>query len=399
MVAVARRKNSDSALLRTVLLFCTCLPSYSWPRLRTGISVCAPAPSAHLVCAYPLAFVRRVPGSGQPQRPSTSQAHLSGRRPHANRQAKALARLQRDMVSNDHFERRGGITRARAVSPEMAHEKAEDEAQQLAAHQSGQREVLGHRWLLMRHGQTNYNADGRVQGSSDMSRLSDEGRRQAQAVGRFLAHLQIDSVYVSPLTRAQETLEQAEEVAGKAFAESKVVIDDLREVDLHEWEGLYKKKIKETWPDIYNQWRGGNPAGFRLESGKYPIRDLWKRASGVWKQLLTEASGRDGAERLLGNKTSLLTGHNGVNQALFATAFGLSEEAFRQFEFPNCGVMELVWNPAEDRAREWRWIYPSRTEWKTMEETKLDLSNVPSASSEGGESESAESGGSSPVSD
>ena len=183
MVAVARRKNSDSALLRTVLLFCTCLPSYSWPRLRTGISVCAPAPSAHLVCAYPLAFVRRVPGSGQPQRPSTSQAHLSGRRPHANRQAKALARLQRDMVSNDHFERRGGITRARAVSPEMAHEKAEDEAQQLAAHQSGQREVLGHRWLLMRHGQTNYNADGRVQGSSDKSRLTDEGRRQVQAIG------------------------------------------------------------------------------------------------------------------------------------------------------------------------------------------------------------------------
>ena len=70
----------------------------------------------------------------------------------------------------------------------------------------------GHRWLLLRHGQTNFNADGRVQGSSDIARLSDEGRRQAASVGAFLATLHIDKVYVSPLARAQETLDEVDKV-------------------------------------------------------------------------------------------------------------------------------------------------------------------------------------------
>lgn len=68
----------------------------------------------------------------------------------------------------------------------------------------------GHRWLLLRHGQTDFNADGRVQGSSDIARLSDEGRRQAAAVGAFLATSRIDKIYVSPLARAQETLDEAD---------------------------------------------------------------------------------------------------------------------------------------------------------------------------------------------
>jgi len=241
---------------------------------------------------------------------------------------------------------------------------------------SKDREVLWHHWLLLRHGQSDFNLGGVVQGSSNESRLSDNGKQQSRAVGEFLGNLQIDSVYVSPLSRARETLQQAEEMAGKPFAENKVVVDDLREVDMHEWEGLCKKEVKETWPEIYQQYRGDNPVDFRLPSGKYPIRDLWKRASGVWQQLHVEASEDVGVERPQGKKTTLLTAHNNVNQALFATALGFSEDAFRKYEFPNCGVMELVFNPGEDKARKWRWVYPSRTEWNTVEETKADLSSA-----------------------
>jgi probable phosphoglycerate mutase len=289
-------------------------------------------------------------------------------------------------VSGDHFERRGGLTRANA-GPGTTGEIFEAK-QANAGHE--EKEVLGHRWLLLRHGQTNFNAEGIVQGSSDTSRLSEEGTRQARAVGQYLGKLHIDRVYVSPLARAQQTLAQAEESAGKQFADKRVVIDDLREVDLHEWEGLYKSKIKATWPDAYRLWRGNNPGEFRLDSGKYPIRDLWKRADGVWKQVLEEAAAEGGGrEPLLGTKTSLLTGHNGINQALFATALGLSEEAFRKFEFPNCGVMEVVWNPGDDKARMWRWLYPTRTAWKTVEETCNELSRL--TDSESGESDTSSS--------
>jgi len=194
---------------------------------------------------------------------------------------------------------------------------------------------------------------------------------------------------------AQETLQQVEEVAGKKFAECQV-LSDLREVDLHEWEGLYKQNIKEQWPQIYSKWRGNSPADFRLESGKYPIRDLWKRAEGVWQQILQEAATEQGAQPLLGKKSSLLTGHNGINQALLAQALGLSEESFRKFEFQNCGVVEVLWNPNEDKARMWRWLYPARRAWKTVEETRAEL-NVSDTDSEN-ESETS-SPGSSPCAD
>ena len=270
--------------------------------------------------------------------------------------------------TRDRFERRVSRTCCAAVAA------ADGGKEGVMSEAPEDNEVLGHRWLLVRHGQTNYNAEGIVQGSSDTSRLSAEGIEQARQLGTFLATLQIDQVYVSPLARAQQTLQQAEKVAGQQFGAGKAqVIKDLREVDLHEWEGLYKEQIKQLWPDIYSQWRGDRPRDFRLESGKYPIRELWSRAVGVWQQILEAAAAEQGPQPLLGKKSSLLTGHNGINQALLASALGLSEESFRKFEFPNCGVAEVVWNPGEERARMWHWLYPTRTAWKTVDETRAEL--------------------------
>lgn len=282
--------------------------------------------------------------------------------------------LVQNQVEKDAFERSSSARR----SFDMVEGKDSEALPGVASrNEDYKEEVLGHRWLLLRHGQTNFNADGRVQGSSDTSRLSDEGRRQARAVGAFLKTLHIDKVYVSPLARAQETLQHAEEVAGTKFASSKVVVNDLREVDLHEWEGLYKHKIRQQWPEIYRQWRGDKPLEFRLESGAYPIKELWERASGVWQQILDEAAAEEGSDGpLLGTKTSLMTGHNGINQALLAVALGLGCDYFRKFEFPNCGVVELVWEPGEEKARMWRWLYPEQTAWKTVADTVRDVSYV-----------------------
>lgn len=257
---------------------------------------------------------------------------------------------------------------------------------------------LGRRLLLLRHGQTNFNVDGRVQGSSDTSRLSDEGKKQAQAVGEFLVQLPIESVFVSPLTRAQETLDEAAQIVRKydksesrgslGLENNTHILKDLREVDLHEWEGLYKKQIKEQWPEIYEQWRGSRPADFCL-LGRYPIRDLWSRARSVWARVFSHDTAGDGTRGLgrlpsritghhahthagTGKGCTLLIAHNGINQALLATAFGLTEDAFRSFEFPNCGVVELIWKPGEKTAAMWRWIYPTPSTWKTEEQTRIE---------------------------
>ncbi|KAJ1490939.1 histidine phosphatase superfamily [Baffinella frigidus] len=220
----------------------------------------------------------------------------------------------------------------------------------------------GKSWLLLRHGQTNFNAEGRIQGSTDFSRLSEEGARQAKEVGKFLAGLKIDTVYVSPLARAQQTLEIAE-ASGRRLPPASVV-QDLREIDLHEWEGMLKKEIQLRYPELYNQWRGG---------GSPKIRDLWARASGVWKRLLKEAAadvaegGGSGPGGLRARRT-LVTGHNGINQAMLCAAAGLDENFFRKLEFANCGVAEVIWNPGEARARRWRWLYPAKSVWVEVPE-------------------------------
>ena len=366
MLAQQQRRES---LVRTALLCCACLFT------RTACAVTGSPPADRSVSQAPLlAFVHRpLLGGGGSRGEGSSAGTLRRRRKRSaavpERSQSEIQKLYGMIISKDRFERTGSAALSRGCSATAVSAEGEVAASTVGAGAAeAASEVLGYRWLLLRHGQTDFNAEGRVQGSSDTSRLSEEGREQAKAVGKFLATLQVDKTYVSPLSRAQETLHVAEKVAGRALGDSKTVLDNLREVDLHEWEGLYKQQIKDQWPDLYRHWRGESPGKFRVASGKYPIRDLWARAGVVWQQLLQEAEGEGGAESLakIGTKRSLVIGHNGINQALLATALGLSEEAFRKFEFPNCGLVELVWNPGEPRAKLWRRVYPKPTAWEVV---------------------------------
>ncbi|HKN64431.1 MAG TPA: histidine phosphatase family protein [Gaiellaceae bacterium] len=87
--------------------------------------------------------------------------------------------------------------------------------------------------LLVRHGETDWNADGRLQGHTNRQ-LSDYGRRQAQKLAEELAGDEIEAIYSSDLARARETAEIVGERLGLA-----VELDpDLREKNWGTWEGL-----------------------------------------------------------------------------------------------------------------------------------------------------------------
>mmetsp|Transcript_18834 Transcript_18834/g.43480 ORF Transcript_18834/g.43480 Transcript_18834/m.43480 type:complete len:449 (+) Transcript_18834:112-1458(+) len=223
------------------------------------------------------------------------------------------------------------------------------------------------RFMLLRHGQTNFNAEGRVQGSSDDSRLSDFGVRQAAGAGAFLKDFNFEKTYVSPLNRARETLRIVAGDAGDAAVEEAVVDDDLREIDLYEWQGMLKHDIKTEFPDDFAKWRGAGAATFRLPSGNYPVVQLWARARKVWERLLAGAEetsevGGDG-------DGSLIVAHNAVIQAMLCTAMGLGEDSFRKFQVPNCGVVEVEWVPGEAMARRWRWRFPTEdAEWNIADD-------------------------------
>ena len=86
--------------------------------------------------------------------------------------------------------------------------------------------------LLVRHGETDWNADGRLQGHTDRP-LSDFGRRQARQLADELAGEDLEAIYASDLARARETAE----IVGEQLGLPVVLEPDLREKDWGTWEG------------------------------------------------------------------------------------------------------------------------------------------------------------------
>jgi glucosyl-3-phosphoglycerate phosphatase len=106
--------------------------------------------------------------------------------------------------------------------------------------------------LLARHGETDWNRDGRFQGHADPP-LNERGRQQAHALADLLRTEGIEAIYSSDLLRAQET---AQIVAGRLGLD--VVLDpQLRERDVGEWSGLTRAEIEERFPEQLRAWRAG----------------------------------------------------------------------------------------------------------------------------------------------
>jgi broad specificity phosphatase PhoE len=98
------------------------------------------------------------------------------------------------------------------------------------------------RALLIRHGQSEWNADGRWQGQADPP-LTDLGRRQALHASRNLGV--VDAIVASDLQRASET---ALIIAGELGVGPLVLEPGLRERDAGEWSGLTRAEIERDWP-------------------------------------------------------------------------------------------------------------------------------------------------------
>jgi broad specificity phosphatase PhoE len=106
--------------------------------------------------------------------------------------------------------------------------------------------------LLARHGETDWNRDGRFQGHADPP-LNERGRRQAHALAELLADEPLEAIYSSDLLRAQET---AQIVAMQRGMD--VVLDpQLRERDVGEWSGLTRAEIDQRFPSQLQAWHEG----------------------------------------------------------------------------------------------------------------------------------------------
>lgn len=184
------------------------------------------------------------------------------------------------------------------------------------------------RVVLVRHGQSTWNAEGRIQGSSNFSVLTQKGEAQAETSRQMLIDDSFDICFSSPLVRSKRT---AEIIWNNREAEI-ITEHDLREIDLYSFQGLLKHEGKAKYGSAYREWQL-DAANFNID-GHYPVRELWDRARNCWEKILTHDS-----------RSILVVAHNAVNQALVATAIGLGTEYFRILLQSNCGVSVLDFTP------------------------------------------------------
>lgn len=141
--------------------------------------------------------------------------------------------------------------------------------------------MTGPRIVLWRHGQTDFNAAGRLQGQSDVA-LNATGLAQAGAAAPRLAELGPTRIISSDLQRARDTAEALGELSGVAVETD----ERLRERSFGHWEGLTQEEIRSGWPEAYRAWRQGEePRGIgadrRVDVGRRVAAAVLEAVSGV----------------------------------------------------------------------------------------------------------------------
>jgi broad specificity phosphatase PhoE len=177
--------------------------------------------------------------------------------------------------------------------------------------------------LLVRHGETDWNAARRWQGHADRP-LTDRGREQARQLATELED--VAAVYASDLARARETAE----IVAAQLDLPVTTRPDLREVDVGPFEGLTRQEVEEQFPDAA---RLADERGWGWEGGETP----GQMADRVFAAL-REIAEAHAAERVL------VVLHGGNIRAVLAAADGLDLASHRRVVGPaeNCRVYSVA---------------------------------------------------------
>src|SRR4030042_6242033 len=125
--------------------------------------------------------------------------------------------------------------------------------------------------ILVRHGQTDWNKQNRVQGALDIP-LNDEGIREAQKISEELSKFKIDNIYSSPASCSFST---ATEIALPHNLTVKKC-DEFSELNQAVWQGLLLDDIKKRYKRQYNLWKT-SPTSARFPRGE-SLRGAYDRA-------------------------------------------------------------------------------------------------------------------------
>jgi probable phosphoglycerate mutase len=181
----------------------------------------------------------------------------------------------------------------------------------------------GPRLLLVRHGETDWNRQGRFQGQIDIP-LNANGLAQAEAARNFLADVPIQRAYTSTMARPRQT---AEVILRSHPSVPLTSSRGLMEIGHGLWEGCLEQDIAEGWPQLLRDWKRA-PETVQMPEGE-TIQQVWNRSLATWNHIV---AGLDPGE------TALVVAHDAVNKTILCALLGLTPADIWAVKQGNGGV-------------------------------------------------------------
>ena len=182
--------------------------------------------------------------------------------------------------------------------------------------------------IIVRHGETEWNAEGRIQGHTDIG-LSEKGAEQARSLGTRLAGMNIDVAYSSDLKRTSETARLA--LGGRDIVLNETAM--LREYHKGEFEGLTLAEIKSQFPDEYPKYLEKDLD--YAPNGGESTRDVTARMATIMNEIKSKHL----------DETVLGVSHGGVLRAAMVSLLGMPLEGNWSFLFGNCSLTMFDTHP------------------------------------------------------
>ena len=179
------------------------------------------------------------------------------------------------------------------------------------------------RIILVRHGETDWNKQGRFQGQIDIP-LNQNGKFQAKAASEFLKNNAIQKAFSSSLSRPKET---AQIILNEHPGVKISLKDNLKEIGHGEWEGKLESEIKSDWPDLLNTWKNA-PEKVQMPGGEN-ITDVSTRSISGWNEICKD---------LKNEETALIVAHDAVNKTILCHLLGLTPSKIWMIKQGNGGI-------------------------------------------------------------
>jgi len=165
------------------------------------------------------------------------------------------------------------------------------------------------RVFLIRHGETNWNKEGRFQGQIDIP-LNENGKDQARKTFEYLRNISFNKAFSSSMHRPYETAQIILQNSQDLKIER---IDSLVEISHGLWEGKLEAEIREKWPALLKNWHD-KPEEVIMPEGE-SIKDVSERSVEAFEKICSSQKEND---------LSLLVAHDAVNKTLICNILGIS---------------------------------------------------------------------------